>query len=375
MTAVLRSYRLRDEQETLVLVAPGARHRAGEIVAERLAPSSIALVEDQGVPGEWRLEVREGLRAAGAPLHIYQAPGGEGFKTLESLVSLWRWMLEKGLTRDSLLVALGGGAVSDTAGFAAATYMRGMPWAVVPTTLLAMADAALGGKTAVNLEAKNMVGAFHHPSLVVADTELAATLPEREYRSGLAEIVKHAVIRGYSMLEELERLAPELLERSPEAVAEAVALSVDVKMEIVSRDPRETRGERMLLNLGHTYGHALEKAAGYRVPHGYAVSIGLNVEMRAAEMLLGFPGEERLRVKRLLERLGLPTRPPGEPGCEAVVEHVRLDKKRRGDRLLLPLPRRIGRVELVSLGLMEARQLLLEACRDLVAEPPVEGAA
>ncbi|NOZ89568.1 MAG: 3-dehydroquinate synthase [Crenarchaeota archaeon] len=356
-----RRWRVAYEDTVEALVGPGARRALGGAAAP-LGPDLVALVYDEGVPGGLVEDVASGLAGAGLRVVRLGLPGGEAVKTLDTVARLWRWLLEVEATRASLVVAVGGGAVTDTVGFAAATYMRGVRWATVPTTLLGMADAAVGGKTAVNLEAKNIVGAFHQPRFIVADVEYAATLPEREYRSGLAEVAKHALIRGGGMLERLKTLSGRLLGRDPEALTWAVLESIDVKMGVVSRDPREETGLRSILNLGHTYAHALEKASGYSIPHGYAVSIGLVVEAYAAVEAVGAdPGLPGL-VAGLLEGLGLPVRPPREPGCGEVVEHVRLDKKRRGDRLLLPLLREPGRVELVEMGLGEARRLLMEAC-------------
>jgi len=347
-------------------VGRGARLLLGGKVAALEPPvDRVALVQDLGTPGRLVEELVRGLEEAGLRVSRRVLPGGEMGKRLEFLLDLWRWMLDEELTRSSIVVAVGGGAVTDTAGFAAATYMRGVRWVTVPTTLLGMADAGVGGKTAVNLAGKNMVGAFHQPRLVVADTEFAETLTEIDYRSGLAEIAKHGLIAGGSFYRWLLGSAESLLSRSQEALEKAVAESIDVKMEIVARDPREEKGIRAILNLGHTYGHALEKASGYMIPHGHAVAAGLAVEAAAAAKTLGLPEARVEEIRSLLARLGLPDRPPRSPSCEEAVKHVRLDKKRRGGRLLLPLLEDVGRPRLVELPLEEARRLLLDACREL----------
>jgi len=348
------------------LVGAGARLRLGEALAG-IEPSvdKVAVVLDSGVPRSLVEPMLAGIREQGIPVSVYVSPGGEKAKSLEAVIELWRWMLGEELTRASVVVAVGGGAVTDSAGFAAATYMRGVRWVTVPTTLLGMADAAVGGKTAVNMAGKNMVGAFHQPRLIVADVEFVETLPEREYRSGLAEVAKHSLIRGGSFYRWLRDSSPLLLRRDMAALTRAVAESVDVKMGVVVQDPREEKGVRAVLNLGHTYAHALEKASGYTIPHGYAVAVGVVVESAAAERIIGTDPAVTAEVVSLVSSLGLPSAPPRSPGCEETIAEIRLDKKRRGDKLLLPLLEDIGRVRLVKLGLEEARKELLAACRRL----------
>jgi 3-dehydroquinate synthase len=363
-----RSWLIETRDPVEAIVGAGARRLLGEKIASLEPPvDAAAVVVDAGVPGELAEPLLEGLRGAGLRIEARRLPGGEAAKSLQTLTGLWEWMLSAGLTRRSILVAVGGGAVTDTAGFAAATYMRGIRWATVPTTLLGMADAGVGGKTAVNLAGKNIVGAFHQPRVIVADVEFAQTLPEREYRSGLAEVAKHSLIRGGGFYAWIRGATGSLLERRQEALEKAVAESIDTKMEVVSRDPREEKGLRAVLNLGHTYAHALEKASGYTIPHGYAVAVGIAVENRVAERITGL--REAEEIDELLESLGLPTRPPREPGCEETVRHIKLDKKRAGNEILLPLLEEPGKVALHRLPLREAQQLILEACSRLARQP------
>ncbi len=354
------SWTLREEQRVEAIVGPGARRLLGRLVG-RMGYSSTALIVDRHVPEPLRKGLEDSLKEAGLRYSILMVSGGEQLKSVESLVEIWRWLLSQGFTRDSLLVAYGGGTLSDTAGFAAATYMRGVDWATVPTTLLAMADAAAGGKTGVNLGAKNVVGAFHHPRLIVADTEHLTTLPIEDYVSGLAEVVKHAVLAGRDALSWIQSVEKELLERRSDTVARAIGFSLDVKMKIVARDPRERKGDRMLLNLGHTVAHALERATGYVMRHGHAVSIGLVVEAYASVEKLGAPVEDAETIKAVLEGLGLPTRPPGNLNPMETLKGVWLDKKRRGDRIVLPLIRSIGDPVLVEMRVEEAVRLLARA--------------
>ncbi len=353
------------------IVGPGARRLLGGAVAGIEPPvDRVAVVVDDGVPAGMVEELLDGLRGAGVPVSVLRAGGGEQAKSLDRLLELWRWFLGEGLTRRSLVVAVGGGAVTDSTGFAAATYMRGVRWATVPTTLLGMADAAIGGKTAVNLAGKNMVGAFHQPRVIVADVEFASTLPRRELRSGLAEVAKHSLLVGGGFYRGMWDRLEELCAAEMEALSWAVARSIEVKMSIVARDPREERGDRMLLNLGHTFAHGLEKASGFTIPHGYAVAIGLVVEARVAEKTVGLPAQERKEIVELLRGLGLPTSPPSGVGCSDVVAAARLDKKRVGDNIVLPLLRRIGEPMLHTLPMGEAERLLMEACREARGEEP-----
>ncbi|MHC4549036.1 MAG: 3-dehydroquinate synthase [Planctomycetota bacterium] len=265
---------------------------------------------------------------AGARLLLDAA---EPAKTLDT----WRVVLDalvaEGLDRDALLVACGGGVVLDVAGFAAAAYLRGIRWLAVPSTLLAMVDAAHGGKTGVDHPAaKNLVGAFHAPVDAIADTDLLATLPPSAVEDGLAEVVKHAVIGAPSLLDRAGRDDP----------ASFVGEAAQVKLEIVARDPFE-QGERRHLNLGHTLGHALERASDYRLRHGEAVAVGLRAACRIAEHHCGFA--QSAAVHEALDRCGLPRRAAvGEQDALAALRH---DKKRRGGRLRWVLPQALGRVE------------------------------
>lgn len=257
-------------------------------------------------------------------------PGGEAAKTLAGLERVIGALVAEGLDRQGVVVAFGGGTILDVAGFAAAVYLRGIPWVAVPTTLLAQVDAAHGGKTAIDHPAaKNLVGAFHPPAEVLCDTDLLRTLPAREVRSGLAEVVKHAVIGAPGLLDRAGRDDPATF------VEEAAA----VKLAIVARDPRE-RGERRLLNLGHTLGHAYERASGYALSHGEAVALGLRAACRIAARHCGF--REGAAVEAALDRCGLPSR--GSLPFEVLSGALAHDKKRAGRSLVWVLPVALGDV-------------------------------
>ncbi len=271
-------------------------------------------------------------------------PAGETSKTLDQFAAVLDTLASMQARRDAAVIALGGGVVGDLAGFAAASWMRGIRCIQVPTSLLAMVDSSVGGKTGVNLpEGKNLVGAFHQPAAVIADTDTLNTLPERELSAGLAEVVKYAAIGDAVFMDWLEGNADALRRREPAALAHAIATSVRHKAAIVARDERES-GERALLNLGHTFGHAIEAAGDYRRHlHGEAVAIGMVQAARLSARLGLASAADGERLARLLDRLGLPTRvEPAIPAPE-LLRLMRLDKKATGSGLRFVLWRGLGR--------------------------------
>ncbi len=326
-----------------VLVHPGLLRRGlGEALQARLPQRSAwALVSDTQVFGLHGAGVQAHLQGLG-PTHVFVVEAGEASKRLPVLESLWQGFLQKGLDRHSGVVALGGGVVGDLAGFAAATFMRGVPWVNLPTSLLAMVDAAIGGKTGIDLaEAKNAVGAFHPPQAVLADPDVLRTLPQEEWRHGLAEVVKHALLGDpdlWAMLEQGLALEPEQAEA-------LVSRAMAVKVRVVEADPWERRGLRSALNAGHTVGHAIEAALGYRIPHGQAVAIGLVVEAALAEALHLAPSGWHQAVAAVLRRYGLPTRIPQGVPWDHFITALRQDKKRRQGTVRFALPVAVGKVE------------------------------
>jgi 3-dehydroquinate synthase len=271
-------------------------------------------------------------------------PHGEAHKTRRTKERLEDAMLRAGVGRDAAVIAVGGGVTGDLAGFVASTWHRGVPVVQVPTSLLSMADAALGGKTAVNLPGgKNLVGSFHQPWGLYADIATLDTLPEKHFRAGFAEIVKSAAIADLGFFRWLESAAAILLARDPAALGRAVSSCVGIKGRIVTRDERE-EGRRAVLNFGHTVGHALEAASGYRILHGRAVSMGMVAESRLAMHLTGFPRGHTERLHRLLDAFRLPTRLPARLAVDEVVAAARQDKKARGGQVRYALPRSLGRM-------------------------------
>jgi 3-dehydroquinate synthase len=284
------------------------------------------------------------LRAAlaGRMLGECVLPDGERHKTLSTLATVYDALAAERITRDGAILALGGGVVGDIAGFAAATWQRGIAIAQLPTTLLAQVDSSVGGKTAVNHPAgKNLIGAFHQPNVVVADLDTLATLPDRELRAGLAEVIKYGLIRDAGFLDWLERSLGRLLARDPAALAEAVERSCRIKAEIVALDERES-GPRALLNLGHTFGHAIEAATGFgEWLHGEAVAMGLVLAAETSERLGWLAAADTARVRELLRRAGLPVAAP-RIGVARARELMALDKKVRAGQVRLVLLRRLG---------------------------------
>jgi 3-dehydroquinate synthase len=274
---------------------------------------------------------------------------GEVHKTLASAERIFDALATLGATRDACVVALGGGVIGDVAGFAAACWMRGIDLVQVPTTLLAMVDSAVGGKTAVNVAAgKNLVGAFHQPRAVIADTGTLATLPTREFRSGFAEVLKYGAIGDLDFFAWLEAHADALLAHDEDTLEHAIAASCARKAALVAGDEREA-GVRALLNFGHTFAHAIEVEAGYGVLlHGEAVAIGMVLAARLSSRLGLAPQEDTERLVALLDRFGLPTRLPGFPDPDALLAHMRLDKKHLASHSRLILWRGIGRAEIFA---------------------------
>ncbi len=290
-------------------------------------------------------QAAESIRGAGYEVSVFSLPDGEKFKTIESMARIYDWLLAEGFDRKSFIVALGGGVIGDMAGFAAATFMRGIDCVQVPTTLLAQVDSSVGGKTGVNRPlGKNMVGAFHQPRLVLADVDTLNTLPKEEFVSGLAEVVKYGVIRDREFFEWLEGHADSVFKMQPKALTHIIRRSCEIKAEVVGADEREG-GLRAILNFGHTVGHAVEALTdytGYR--HGEAVSIGMAVAARlaTAQGLCGPDVPERL--VKLLVRLGLPTDFPKKLSPDSVIKSIGHDKKAEGGRVKFVLPTKIGEV-------------------------------
>ena len=317
----------------------------GSLLMQRGLQTPI-VVTDENVAALHAGRVLNSLCGAGFSPNSIAIPAGEAYKTVDTVQKLWQGFLENGLDRKSTIVALGGGVIGDLVGFAASTYMRGVHWVCVPTTLLSMVDASLGGKTGFDLpQGKNLVGSFHPPKLVLADPQLLQTLPEPEFISGLAEVVKHGIISDPELFDMCARGLECLQGELQQLVKRAMA----VKIKVIEEDPYE-KGVRATLNLGHTVGHAVELVSQFHLRHGEAVAIGMVAEARLAERL-GI-AEQGLsdRISGVLRELELPYEIPETLPRAEIIRTMRVDKKKNAAAIRFALPAEIGRVELVEVS-------------------------
>jgi 3-dehydroquinate synthase len=333
-----------------VIVEAGALAYLPTLLADTVPAHQYLILSDRNVASILGERVASEIENSGRRVTLITFDPGEANKTRETWAELTDALVAAGAGRDSAVLALGGGVTGDLAGFVAATYLRGVPLVQIPTSLLAMLDSAVGGKTGIDLPAgKNLVGAFHSPRLVVADTRTLETLPMRELRAGLAEAVKHGAIADPEYLEWIEDAADRLLARDPEALARLVHRSVEIKASFAAADPFEA-GLRKALNFGHTIGHAVEALSDYTVPHGYAVAIGMVAEARLGEAVGVTARETSTRLRRTLDAIGLPVELPAEMPLDQIVALARMDKKARAARTRYTLLAGIGETARTGTG-------------------------
>jgi len=341
-----------------IVVASGVLAQVGRLVEERAPSHRYAIITDNNVAPHYLDQVCESLIAGSSHgaardrVHTVVIPAGEEHKTRERWSAITDALLAQGCGRDTAIIALGGGVVGDLAGFVAATYMRGIPVVQIPTTLLAMVDASVGGKTAVDTPAgKNTVGAFHPPAAVIIDPATLASLPARELRSGLAEVIKHGVIADATVIDEVDAIAPALLAASAsrDALEAMIERSVRIKANVVAADEREL-GLRKVLNFGHTIGHGVEAASEYALLHGEAIAIGMVAEGRLAENLGIATVGTAAAIEDAVTRAGLPSRAPDGIAPDRVLSLMRSDKKQRRGVLEYSLPKRVGEMAGESSG-------------------------
>jgi 3-dehydroquinate synthase len=337
------------ERSYPIYIGEGLTLRAGELLRKRGidGKSPLMIVSDEQVAAQYLKPLTDVLQAEGYSVNHYVVPAGEKSKSLTVLEEIVTSALRSGLDRKSVFIALGGGVVGDLAGFAAAVYMRGVRFVQMPTTILAH-DSSVGGKVAVNHKlAKNMIGAFHQPEAVIYDLSTLQTLPEREVRAGLAEVVKHGLIWDRDFVMWCEQNAERLLSLDMEALQYALYQGCRIKAHIVSQDERES-GLRAVLNLGHTIGHALEAVARYdEFLHGEAVAIGMVGAARLARYA-GFSGRLAAEVERILQKFNLPVRIPRHMDTDEIMAAMMHDKKFKEGRMVFVIPAEIGRVEIRS---------------------------
>lgn len=341
-----------------VCVDPGGLERVGRYLRERSLNGPVAVITDQNVKTLYGDRLAAGLEASGYQTSVFAIQPGEDYKNIQTVIEIWNHLIEAKIERGSTILSLGGGVVGDMAGFAAATFVRGVAWVNLPTTLLAMVDSSLGGKTGIDLpQAKNMVGAFHSPRLVLADPVVLASLPDRELRNGMAETIKHGVISDPDLFD----FCSNGLEHARQHLDWIVRHSMAVKVRVVQQDPYE-KGHRQALNLGHTVGHGVETVSNFALSHGECVAIGMLVEARIAEQLgLAEKGTAN-RIRLALEGVGLPVRIPESIPMDAVIEVMQHDKKRMAGKVRFALPERIGSV---------LTGVLVEGWQSHITLPPV----
>jgi 3-dehydroquinate synthase len=330
-------------------IGTGNLGRSAGVMLERQPVTHAVIITDTNVSETHAASVAGSLDAENIAVDLLVIEPGEAAKCVDSADQLWQKLLDLHTDRRSWIVAVGGGVVGDLAGFVAATFARGLSFLQVPTTLLAQVDSSVGGKVGVNLPgAKNMVGAFWQPRAVLIDTAVLATLPDREYRSGLAEVVKYGVILDAKFFEYLEQRADALIAKDSRALETVVERCCQLKADVVAEDEHDLSGRRAVLNYGHTFGHALETLTGYaQLLHGEGVAIGMHCAARLAERLGRVDAAFTARQRGLLVRLGLPVEVP-ELDHQAIVDCMARDKKVEHGRLHFVLPSRLGRVDLVG---------------------------
>jgi 3-dehydroquinate synthase len=328
-----------------ILIGRGLLARLPALVPAVCPAHRYAVIADSHVAPLYGHELVARCQAARLQAQLFEFPAGEWNKTRETWAALCDQMLAAEFGRDSGLIALGGGVVGDVAGFVAATYLRGIPYVQVPTTLLAMIDSSIGGKTGVDVPAgKNLLGAFHQPRLVVVDLDALGTLPAPQLAAGMAEAVKHGVIADADYFALLEREHPAIVAKDATALERVVARSVEIKAAVVAADEREA-GRRAILNFGHTVGHAIEATARFAVLHGEAVGIGMAYEARLAEALdVAARGTAR-RIEQLLARYHLPVELPDAATVDGLIAAMQLDKKAREGSVRFALPRAVGAMQ------------------------------
>jgi len=335
----------------------------GQVVREIIPDGRVLIVSDKLILSLYGQRVRESLEAVGFTVFSFLIPQGEQSKSLSQATLIWKECVRRKLERSDSILALGGGVVGDLAGFVAATYLRGINFLLVPTTLLSQVDSSVGGKVGINLpQGKNLIGAFHQPRIVWIDTSFLQSLQSKQIREGLAELVKHAVIKDEKLFDYLEKNVETIKIPSLRVLEPAIMKSVGIKARIVERDEREEKEIRQILNFGHTVGHALETSTNYeRYTHGEAVALGMAAAASMATKMGIFSPPELLKMTELLQNIGLPVKIDKGLNPKEVEKSLWQDKKIRGGKINFVLPRGIGEVFLtdkIPTGLV--KEILLE---------------
>ncbi|MBE6812760.1 MAG: 3-dehydroquinate synthase [Ruminococcaceae bacterium] len=346
----MKTVRVNASKQYEVRIKDGLLKEAGQQILTVKKACSCVLVSDETVFSIYGETVVQSLQNAGFCVHTFLIPPGESSKSTANLVNLWEYLADCNITRSDLLVALGGGVVGDLTGFAAATFLRGIDFVQIPTTLLAMVDSSVGGKTAVDLQhGKNLAGAFYQPSLVLCDPSALGTLTPEIFADGMAEVIKYGFINRPELIEKLEKQAD---------ITDIITLCVEDKRDIVEQDERDN-GCRQLLNLGHTLAHGIELHSGYTVSHGSAVAVGMVLITKAAVKATLCPQETLDILLNLLQKYNLPTKT--QFTCEQLCEAALEDKKRKGSFITLVIPTQTGRSELKKTAIEDLPAFLIKA--------------
>ncbi|MCI6057605.1 3-dehydroquinate synthase [Anaerotignum sp.] len=345
----MRSVTVKTSATYEVLIGSGLLQKAGEAVKKVISPCKAAIVTDSTVVHLYEETVRQSLTEAGFSVCTFVFPAGEASKNIHTLSHLLEFLAKEEMTRTDLIVALGGGVTGDLAGFGAAVYLRGIPFVQIPTTFLAAIDSSVGGKTAVDLEAgKNLAGAFYQPKLVLCDTDVLQTLPEVVFADGIAEALKYGVLGDAALF---EKIAGGDFRQDLEEIIETC---VSMKRDVVEEDEFDT-GKRQLLNLGHTFGHAIEQKSHFQMTHGHAVAIGMHLIAKAAEAKGIAEKGTAAAIAKALEQNQLPKETTFSPA--EVAEGTLRDKKRRGGTISFVFPKKIGACKIVKISVEEVEEL------------------
>jgi 3-dehydroquinate synthase len=329
-----------------VLIGEGLLKQLGATLRQHLDRKTCAIISDDNVAPLFAKDVEESLASAAFRPTLITIPAGEKSKTLEQAGAICDQMIAAGLDRQSFVIGLGGGVIGDISGFVAAIYHRGIPHVQIPTTLLAMVDSSIGGKTGVNTrDGKNLIGAVHHPSLVIDDLDVLKTLPRREFNQGFAEIIKHAIIADTKMFRTLQSWEA----ADAAALQRLIKRNIQIKSKIVAKDERDQTGERALLNFGHTVGHAIERAGDYKqFLHGEALSLGIIAACAISTKKVGLPADQRDAIVDLLAKFELPIKLPKNFPHQKIVEALKFDKKFEGGKVRFVVNPKIGTARLMS---------------------------
>lgn len=345
----MRSVTVKTSATYEVLIGSGLLQKAGEAVKKVISPCKAAIVTDSTVVHLYEETVRQSLTEAGFSVCTFVFPAGEASKNIHTLSHLLEFLAKEEMTRTDLIVALGGGVTGDLAGFGAAVYLRGIPFVQIPTTFLAAIDSSVGGKTAVDLEAgKNLAGAFYQPKLVLCDTDVLQTLPEVVFADGIAEALKYGVLGDAALF---EKIAGGDFRQDLEEIIETC---ISMKRDVVEEDEFDT-GKRQLLNLGHTFGHAIEQKSHFQMTHGHAVAIGMHLIAKAAEAKGIAEKGTAAAIAKALEQNQLPKETTFSPA--EVAEGTLRDKKRRGGTISFVFPKKIGACKIVKISVEEVEEL------------------